>query len=590
MNQPRPEHPKPQFMRDEWINLNGEWTFRTENRQPFHVRSETLAAACESTGFDRTITVPFAPESPLSGVGEKEFITSMWYHRTVEVPATWEGKAILLHFGAVFYQAEVFLDGKFVGRHVGGSVSFHFDISAFVSAGKSHNLVVAVTNNLWDGTQPSGKQSWKYDHYGCFYTRTTGIWQTVWLEAMDPVGFEGVQIIPDADSGRFTFIPRFRALASGQTWEAAVSFAGAEACATRSTAADGMPLQVEVPDPKRWEPGTPALYDIEFRVLNSGGKVIDRVKSYAGLRKVHIEGSTLFLNDEPVYLRLVLDQGFYPDGIWTAPSDAALKRDIELSIKAGFNGARLHQKVFEERFLYWADKMGYLLWGESASWGLDYNQDGMPHRNFLSEWREIVARDRNHPAIIAWTPFNETRNYSDPKAHQRLHDDAYYICKMLDPTRPVNDASGYIHHITDLYTVHNYTQDPKALSALLADTPDRGVFRNFPENDAPYTGQPYYIDEFGGIKWNPETQNDSAMGEGQNLQSWGYGRAPRSLEEFYSRLEGLVKSVTNHTHIAGWCYTQLTDVEQEQNGIYFFDRTPKFDIERIRKIFLSGEK
>ncbi len=347
----------------------------------------------------------------------------------------------------------------------------------------------------------------------------------------------------------------------------------------------GDPLVVDVPSPRLWSVDDPALYSLSLTVSDASGEIVDEVDSYAGMRKVHLDGNRLFLNNEPIYLRLVLDQGFYPDGIWTAPSDDALRRDIELSQAAGFNGARLHQKVFEERFLYWADRLGYLLWGESASWGLDYCRDGMPHRNFLSEWREIVERDRNHPSIIAWTPLNETRHYRDPRAHERLHTDAYSICKVLDPTRPVNDVSGYIHHITDLYTVHDYTQDPDEFSRTMADQPGRGVFVKYPEWDAPYRGQPYYVDEFGGIKWNPDSRSEGTNTAGQNTVSWGYGQAPQSIEEFYTRLEGLVRALIDKDHIAGWCYTQLTDVEQEQNGIYFYDRTPKFDMDRISAIF-----
>ena len=230
----------------------------------------------------------------------------------------------------------------------------------------------------------------------------------------------------------------------------------------------GIPLSLDIADPQLWEPASPVLYDLELLVTSEEGAELDRVSSYAGLRETHVEGNRVFLNGTPRYLRLVLDQGFYPDGIWTAPSDGALRHDIELAQEAGFNGARLHQKVFEERFLYWADRLGYLLWGESPSWGLDVLDEGAPHRNFLAEWREIVRRDRNHPSIIAWTPFNETHDVREPRAHQRVHEDAYAVCKSLDPTRPVNDASGYVHHVTDLYTVHTYEQDPARLAEQLA--------------------------------------------------------------------------------------------------------------------------
>ncbi|MDF1514525.1 MAG: glycoside hydrolase family 2 TIM barrel-domain containing protein, partial [Anaerolineae bacterium] len=285
----------------------------------------------------------------------------------------------------------------------------------------------------------------------------------------------------------------------------------------------------------------------------------------------------IFLNNKPIYLRLVLDQGFYPDGIWTAPSDGSLKRDIELSLRAGFNGARLHQKVFEPRFHYWADKLGYLTWGESSSWGIDV-KDEISARNFLSEWREIIIRDRNHPSIIAWTPFNETGDTGDGLQHNRLHQDAAQLTRNLDPTRPVNDASGYVHVDTDIWTVHTYQQNPQLLLQQLAPSPDEGVFRNFPDRETAYAGQPYIVDEYGGIKWIPS--DDLVFAE----NSWGYGDDPQTLDEFYERLHALTDVVLSLDHITGFCYTQLTDIEQEQNGIYNYDRSEKFDMDRISTI------
>ena len=582
---PRPEHPRPQFRRSAWINLNGPWTWRTEPVRPAQVDAEKHRDMAAIGGFEAAITVPFCPESPLSGVGNAEFIGAIWYHRSIEVPAEWAGRKVLLHFGAVFYRAEIYVDGAYAGQHVGGSVSFALDVTRFVRAGGTHDLMVAVTNDLWSGAQPIGKQSRTYGSHGCHYTRTTGIWQTVWMEAVDRRGLAEVQIVADIEAGRLLIAPSFHGIGPGQRFEVVASLRGREVGRAARPAHDGIPLSLDIADPRLWEPESPVLYDLELLVTSQEGAELDRVSSYAGLRETHIEGKRVFLNGKPRYLRLVLDQGFYPDGIWTAPTDDALRRDVELAQEAGFNGARLHQKVFEERFLYWADRLGYLLWGESPSWGLDVLDEGAPHRNFLAEWREIVRRDRNHPGIIAWTPFNETYDVREPRAHQRVHEDAYAVCKSLDPTRPVNDASGYVHHVTDLYTVHTYEQDPPRLAEQLADRPGAGPFRNHPDLDAPYEGQPYLVDEFGGIKWDPATQADAASGEGQNRVSWGYGQAPSSLQEFYRRLEGLVRAVIAHGHICGWCYTQLTDVEQERNGIYFYDRSEKFDMERIRRIF-----
>ncbi|MBN2389115.1 MAG: beta-glucuronidase [Anaerolineae bacterium] len=569
---PRPEYPRPQFRREPWINLNGPWTYTFD-----FGKSGVQRGFANSTGFDGSITAPFCPESPLSGVNHKDFIEMLWYQRTLAIPAGWAGKRVILHFGAVDYESEIFIDGESVGRHWGGTVSFSHDITAYVTPGGMHNLVVYVRDEVRSGEQPGGKQCSDFKSRGCHYTRTTGIWQTVWIEGLSDFGLRDCQIVPDVDNNRFIITPRFYALKAGLRLRATLKDGNTVVSQAESVAANGTPLILPVTSPKLWSPASPFLYDLTFEVLD-GDTAIDTVQSYAGLRKIHLEGNRIFLNNKPLYLRLVLDQGFYPDGIWTAPTDEALKRDIELSLAAGFNGARLHQKVFEERFHYWADKLGYLTWGESSSWGIDV-KDVVSARNFLAEWREIVTRDRNHPSIIAWTPFNETHDTGDKRQHYRLHSDAAQFTRDLDPTRPVNDASGYVHVDTDLWTVHTYQQDPDILRDQLKPHPQHGPFRNYPDREVAYAGQPYIVDEYGGIKWIP--REDLVYAD----NSWGYGNAPRTLEEFYTRLEGLTDVLLNYDHIIGYCYTQLTDIEQEQNGIYNYDRSEKFDMARIKRIF-----
>jgi len=571
MTQPRPEYPRPQFKRDAWVNLNGQWTYEFDAG-----KSGRQRGLAESTGFADAITVPFCPESALSGVGHTDFIEMMWYHRTITVPDAWAGKRVLLHFGAVDYECEVFIDGVSVGTHWGGTVAFSLDATDAVTPGVQQNLVVYVRDEVRSRVQPGGKQSPRFRSYGCMYTRTTGIWQTVWMEAVNPYGLEDVQIVPDLDNASFVLAPTFYAEMRGLRFRATLAADGETVNAGTWAAGNGLPYVLTVPDPRLWCPADPFLYGLTLEVLD-GDAVIDTVESYAGLRKVHIEGNRILLNNEPYYLRLVLDQGFYPDGLWTAPTDEALKHDIELSMAAGFNGARLHQKIFEPRFHYWADKLGYLTWGESSSWGIDVTGSESA-RNFLSEWREIVTRDRNHPSIIAWTPFNETRGGGGHPQHKRLHTEAYELSHDLDPTRPVNDASGYVHVKTDIWTVHNYNQVPDVLKQDLRPDPETGVWRNAPDVEIPYAGQPYIVDEFGGIKWIP--REDLVFAE----DSWGYGDDPKTLEEFYTRLEGLVDVVLAFDHICGYCYTQLTDIEQEQNGVYNYDRSEKFDIGRVAKI------
>lgn len=589
---PRAEYPRPQFERNAWINLNGEWSYS------FDFGGSGLEREWfKSTGFDQKIIVPFCPESKLSGVEYKDFINHMWYHRTISIPQDWANKQVLLNFGAVYYKSEIYIDGVFAARHFGGTSSFQVDITPYVKAGQTHNLVVYVESDVRGTHQPSGKQNLQFASYGCNYTRTTGIWQTVWMEAIHPEGLQSVQMIPDIDQQQLIIRPRFYKELGGKL-EVTLKDNG-KVVSKETVAANSLSTVIlPVKKMKTWSPENPFLYDVELRVIDKAGNVVDEVKSYAGMRKVHIEGKKIYLNNQPYYQRLVLDQGFYPDGIWTAPSDEALKKDIQLSMEAGFNGARLHQKVFEERFYYWADKLGYLTWGEASSWGMDCN-DIETARNFITEWTEIVERDRNHPSILIWTPTNE-EFWPDRVQYPRLMQDLYKLTKAIDPTRPFHGTSGGSHIATDIWTVHNYEQDPAKLKDLLyndgklMEAPKWEIQlmpKNIGFNGLKYTDQytfpqykhdmPYLIDEFGGIKWNPSQQMEST----QNT-SWGYGEPPHSLEEFYARLEGLVNTVLSLSdHVWGYCYTQLTDVEQEQNGIYYYDRSPKFDMKRIHAIF-----
>ncbi len=327
---------------------------------------------------------------------------------------------------------------------------------------------------------------------------------------------------------------------------------------------------------KLWSPESPFLYDLVYTVKDKSGNVVDEVKSYAGMRKVHIANGYFYLNNQPYFQRLVLDQGFYPDGVWTAPSDEALKKDIEMSKAAGFNGARLHQKVFEERFYYWADKLGYLTWGEFNNWCLNENDD-LAARNLISEWLDIVERDRNHPSIVTWTPFNETWGCREG-TYVRFMTDVYNHTKAVDPTRPINDASGDGHVKTDIWSVHDYSRGAAELIEHHTIKPGVEPYRNQPKKEflAKYNGQPYMVDEFGGLPWIKESERAS---------SWGYGSNIDNIEDFYNILEKQIDALKACKYVVGFCYTQLTDVEQEKNGIYYYDRSTKFDMDRIKKIF-----
>lgn len=565
MTLPRPEYPRPQFVRDRWQTLNGRWTC-TLDATP----GEDLSG---STGFDRPILVPFCPESDLSGIGHTDFIETLWYHREATVPADWAGERIWLNFGGVDWHATVFVNGRLAGEHWGGSSAFRVDLTPFVTPGTPFHLVVHVQDHTASGLQPCGKQSRRRESHGCYYTRVTGIWQSVWLEPVHPLGLERCRIVPDPYAGRLLLDPVFNASAPGLRLEATVREDGEPAGFASASAQSGVPLSIDLDPVRPWFPEDPFLYDLELAVRDAAGTTIDRVRSYAGLRNVAVDGDRLLLNGRETYLRFVLDQGYFPDGIWTAPDAGALKRDIELARAIGFNGARLHQKVFEPLYHHWADRLGYLTWAEAPSWGFDEN-DPVAARNFLAEWREIVTQVENHPSVIAWTPLNETVREAVGPDHRRFVTEVYDLTRALDPTRPVNDASGWNHVKTDLWTVHAYDQDPDALARKLTPTPE--VFRNYPDHEAPYEGQPYLVDEFGGAKWPP----DGAAGDG-----WGYGDAPADEAAFMERLQGQVNAVLAQPHVRGYCYTQLTDVEQEQNGLYTYERQPRFGTEELRAIF-----
>ncbi len=578
---PHPEHPKPQFFRPTWINLNGEWNFEFD----FGKSGVEKGWMEDPSSFSRRIKVPFPPESELSGIQYTDFLPSVWYHRTFEVPENWNDNRIFLHFGAVDYDCRVWVNGKPVGRHYGGSSSFSFEITDTLKEGKN-DLVVCAVDEVRSRIQPAGKQSERFESHGVMYTRTTGIWQTVWLEARPKSYIQSVHIVPDLDESRFILTPVIKDCRRGMEFRAVLYSKDGEKITSKSlSASTGGSVILDLENPHHWSPSHPYLYGLRFELL-SGGKIIDSVESYAGLRKFHIEGHRFYLNNEPIFLRFVLDQGFYPEGIWSAPSDEALKKDIQLSLAVGFNGARLHQKAFPERFHYWADRLGYLTWGEFADWGLDLG-DSQAVRNHNREWREVLMRDRNHPSIIAWTPFNEitpSEARDDLELHRRAIKETVELTQHLDPTRPVNDTSGYVHVFTDIYTIHDYEQDPKVFQEHYVNVaPDKrdGFRLNSSEHAVPYEGQPYMVDEYGGTFWAEEFAS-MPVDERCIREYWGMGKSGEEVEDLIEKLTAIL---TNHPNIAGFCYTELYDIEQEINGVYTYDRKLKFDAKRLREIF-----
>ena len=569
---PRSEYPRPQFERADWVNLNGTWSYSFDFGQTGGEKGWR-----NSKGFDGKITVPFCPESSLSGVQYTDFIPCIWYQRSIDIPAAWAGKNILLNFGAVDYEATIFIDGKRVGKHYGTGSSFSIDITKSVKAGNSYNLVVMVKDALRGGKQPGGKQSTSLKSAGCNYTRVTGIWQTVWMEAVNPMALKLVFATPDIDQQQLVVRPEFYEEGNGNMLTVQVFDANKKLVSSKQAPATNNTIIVlPIKNPKLWTPETPNLYDVKYTVRDAKGNVLDEVKSYAGMRKIHLSGGYFYLNNKPYFQRLVLDQGFYPDGVWTAPSDEALRHDIEMSKEVGFNGARLHQKVFEERYFYWADKLGYICWGEQASWGLEVNNEEAV-RNFLTEWADEVVRDRNHPCIVTWTPLNETWGARDG-VYVRFVNDLYNLTKAIDPTRPVNDASGDAHVKTDIWSVHDYSREYERLTANHEIKKGIEPYRNMGGKEflANYNGQPYMLDEFGGLGWIPKEER---------ANSWGYGAQIETEDEFFQILEKEVDAIIASKHITGFCYTQITDVEQEKNGVYYYDRRPKFSAAKWKAIF-----
>lgn len=555
----RQEHPDPQWERAEWRNLNGEWEFEFD-----FGKSARERRLYECGALSKKINVPFCPESELSGIGYTDFMPAVCYRREFELSAEEAEKNILLHFGAVDYESFIYINGRLVKTHVGGYSSFSADITPYVRQGKNELFVIAE-DDVRTHRQPAGKQSDRYDSYECFYTRTTGIWQTVWFEFLPDTYIKNAKYYPDIDNKTLTII-------------GSVSGCG-ELCAKASF--EGKPMgeaivkvnhsvftmQIKLAELFLWELGQGRLYDLEL----SFGE--DRVKSYFGMRSVRLDGMKFMLNNQSVFQRLVLDQGFYPDGIYTAKTDDDLKKDIELSMRLGFNGARLHEKVFEKRFLYHCDKAGYMVWGEHANWNMDYT-DAIAAERFIGEWIEIVERDFNAPSIIGWCPFNETTCVEMNSEHKLL-EAVYRITKQLDPTRLCIDTSGYYHTVTDIFDVHDYEQDVAKFKANYERIPE-GIVNDQIERlhkgkTQKYNGEPVFISEYGGIKWS-------------NADGWGYGDTPKTQEEFFERYKGLTDTILDNPNINGFCYTQLYDVEQEQNGIYTYERKEKFDAGFFKKV------
>ena len=576
----RQEHPNPQFVREDWQNLNGEWDFAFDFGNSGKERK-----FYEMDGFDKKINVPFCPESKLSGIEYKDFMNAVWYMRRFDIPAQkLENKRVFIHFGAVDYSSVIYINKKEVFTHKGGYTPFSVDITDYVTPGENTVCVYAEDDNR-HGLQPCGKQSHIYYSQACDYTRTTGIWQTVWLEFVPESYIKTAKYYPDQDNSCIVIqgtVAGKGTLTLQAEWEGQV--VGTKKIQVNNGC---FSTQMDLSEVHLWEAGKGGLYDLTITFGE------DQVKSYFGIRTTGFEGLKYMFNGKSLFLRTVLDQGYYQDGIYTAPTEADLVKDIELSYAAGFNGARLHEKVFEPRFLYHCDKMGYLVWGEYPNWGLEH-ANPMATEIYLNEWSEAIERDFNHPAIIGWCPFNETWGYFEDKEKNALISSIYKLTKRLDPTRPCIDSSGNHRVISEVYDIHDYQQNPeiykrrwdnftnlvkeKGGKLPLSDEffTKRGITSregSGPFFEQPYDNQPIFISEYGGIRWVDES-----------ISGWGYGNAPKDAQEFFERYKGLTEAMLFNESICGFCYTQLYDIEQEVNGLYTYERKQKFDINIIKEI------
>lgn len=552
---PRPEHPRPQFQRKGFENLNGEWAFEIDNSKSGIERGLFSA----DVPLSSKITVPFCPESKLSGVEHRDFMYGVWYKRSFEITKECLDGRIFIHFGAVDYYSTVYVNGKEVGKHQGGYASFAFDITEYLHEGEN-TVAVYAQDDTRHPLVPRGKQCERHYSSGYSYTRTTGIWQTVWLEFTPKDYIKSFRIDTDPDSAS-VFLSV--ALCGHGGLSVKAFYNGKEVgCAERSDVSGSENITLALSEKHLWEVGDGKLYDLELKFGE------DEVKSYFGLRSISCDNGYLIINGKPHFMRLVLDQGFYPDGVYTAKDEQELVRDIHLSLAMGFDGARLHEKVFEERYLYHCDRLGYIVWEEFPDWGLDITRPESIY-SILPEWIQILERDYNHPSIVGWCPHNESRRFIDKREYDMAINSVYRTTKAIDPVRPCIDASGGLHVETDMYDIHDYDQNPEALEKRYQRLIDEGVLEDPLSANQKYTGGAVFVSEYGGIHYKG--------GEG----SFGYGETPKDAQEFISRFTGLAQAMLSNKMISGLCYTQLTDVEQEQNGLYNFQREPKLPPELL---------
>lgn len=578
----RENHPRKIFRRESWFSLNGEWDFYFDDNEEFLVPDEVIK-------WDLKITVPFSPETPASGIADTDFHPRCWYRKKFNHNRTKE--RTILHFGAIDYEAQVWLNGIYLGTHTGGYTPFFFDISEALNDGEEQVLIVRADDDPHDLTKPRGKQDWLREPHSIWYPRTSGIWQTVWLEDVSA-----------------TYIEKIKCTSHLERWEIGVeAFIGGKNLKNAELKVvlhrEGQLLskdsylvinsevhrKISLSDPGiddfrnelLWSPEKPTLINIEIELWHND-KLIDKIFSYTALRSVSYNRDRFLLNGRPYYLRLVLDQGYWPDTFLTPPSEEAIRKDISLVKAAGFNGVRKHQKIEDPNFYYWADVMGLVVWGEMPS---AYRFTHKSVERIVREWTEVMERDMNHPCIITWVPFNESWGVPDlaeKAAHQNFVLALYHLTKTLDPSRPCIGNDGWESTATDILGIHDYDDQPARLLKKYTTHESIDVTLNryrpggrvLTVEGFSHKGQPLMLTEFGGISFVEPSAEVTAH--------WGYSAAQTS-QDFRRRYEELMNAIHRIEIFAGFCYTQLTDTFQETNGLLKMDRTPKFSLNAMAR-------
>lgn len=572
-------YPRPQLVRDNWMPLNGPWDFAIDRDAGWRSPGEVT--------WDRSIVVPFSPETSASGIDDPGFYEACWYRRQVPLERPSNGSRVLLHFGAVDHTATVWVNGERAGQHEGGYTPFCFDITDLLVNGSSQQIVVRAYDDPQDLAKPRGKQDWQLHPHSIWYPRTTGIWQTVWIEHVPPTWIGELQWTPNLERWEIGLEAHIEGRARELLRLRVLMRVGEKLIAddTYTVVGGEVHRRIALTDPGiddyrnelLWSPHSPTLIGVELELWGERGERIDAVTSYTAIRVIAVQGDRFLLNGRPFYLRFVLDQGYWPDTGLTAPDDAALQRDVELVRAMGFNGVRKHQKIEDPRFLYWADRLGLLVWEEMPS---AYRFTPGSVARVTREWTEAIRRDSSHPCIVTWVPINESwgvPNLPDNPTERHYVRGLYHLTKTLDPTRPVIGNDGWESVATDIMGIHDYDSSPERIERRYhAESELPRLFRRerpggrvLMLEGQPHSEMPIVLSEFGGICFSPNADN-----------VWGYSRtsSARAFAGQYTRLLQAVRSVGV---LAGFCYTQFTDTYQEANGLLFADRTPKFPIDLI---------